>query len=195
MLETWTGIPGTTVFDLVNGTNNFTDTPGRTERLGSLLEAPYTMSQIYGSRMKGWLIPPVTDNYVFYIASDDAGELWLSSDYNPDNKVLICHQQWASGPRYWESSSEQKSTLIALVAGETYYFEVTQRMLLYRICCFCLPSYCSIVKYFSHALYKYCTFQALVKDGGGTGFLSIAWQYPGQILEVVPAKHSRLTNP
>jgi hypothetical protein len=124
ILETWTGIVGFDVADLVTGTNNFADDPSRTERLGSLLEAPYTINEIdYGSRMKGWLILPVTGNYVFWIASDDAGEHWLSSDDNPDNKILRCYQLWATCE--WDKYTEQKSTSIALVADEAYYFEVT----------------------------------------------------------------------
>ncbi len=126
MLETWTGISGGSISDLSIGTNFFTVAPNSTERLGSLLEAPYTVDELYGSRMKGWLMPPVTGDYVFWIASDDAGELWLSSDDNPDNKVRICYQWWATEiPREWTKYSEQQSLSIALVAGEAYYFEVT----------------------------------------------------------------------
>ena len=36
-----------------------------------------------GSRIKGWLMPPVTEKYVFWIVADDAGELWLSSNDHP----------------------------------------------------------------------------------------------------------------
>ncbi len=110
----------------MSGTNNYTGAPSRTVRLGSLLEAPYTINEIYGSRMKGWLTPPVTGNYTFWIASDDAGELWLSSDDNPDNKILRCYQLGATWSwRYWVRYDEQKSTSIALVADEAYYFALT----------------------------------------------------------------------
>ena len=34
-----------------------------------------------------------------------------------------------------------------------------------------------------------------MKEGGGGDFLAIAWQYPGQELEVVPATYSRVTRP
>jgi hypothetical protein len=37
--------------------------------------------------------------------------------------------------------------------------------------------------------------QALMKDGEGGDFLAIAWQYPGQEFEVIPAYYSRVTRP
>jgi hypothetical protein len=71
----------------------------------------------------------VTGDYVFWIASDDQGELWLSSDDHPDNKVRVCFapflpERWLER-RQWMGFPEQKSTLIPLVAGYAYYFEVS----------------------------------------------------------------------
>ena len=124
-LETWTGISGDiSISDLMSGANTLADAT-RTERLGLFLEAPFDIDDFYGIRMKGWLIPPVTDNYVFYIASDDIGELWLSSDDHPDNIVRLCFVNGATGSKEWDKYPEQESKSIALVAGEAYYFEVT----------------------------------------------------------------------
>jgi hypothetical protein len=130
-LETWTGISGSTIAELMSGTNNLENTPSRTERLGSLLEVPVNIDYNYGSRMKGWLMPPATGDYVFWIASDDNGELWLSSDDHPENKALVCEQSGPTySPRFWTRYSEQKSAFILLVAGEAYYFEVRPRFFL-----------------------------------------------------------------
>jgi len=46
----------------------------------------------YGARLTGWLIPPVSGNYVFYFASDDQGDLWLSTDSSPANLVKIADE-------------------------------------------------------------------------------------------------------
>jgi xyloglucan-specific exo-beta-1,4-glucanase len=108
----------------MSGTNNLENTPIRTECLGSLLEAPVTTDDNFGSRMKGWLMPPVTGDYLFWITSDDQGRLWLSSDDNPDNMVLVCFAPQAVGVGEWTKYVEQKSTFIPLVAGKAYYFEV-----------------------------------------------------------------------
>ncbi len=49
-LETWTGIGGFTVLDLMSGTNNFMNTPNRTAHLGLLLEAPPSTDDYNGIR-------------------------------------------------------------------------------------------------------------------------------------------------
>jgi len=135
-LETWTGIGGESVADLKSGTNNLANVPQKLERLQSLLEAPSNVGDNYGSRMSGWLVPPVTGDYVFWIASDDKGELWLSTSDDPANKALVCHQPlWASS-REWEKYPEQKSGTISLVAGKAYFYEVRKLV--------ALP-YCSVV--------------------------------------------------
>ena len=122
-LDTWTGIGGTTIADLMSGTNNLVDTPDKSERLVGSLEAPTNVGDIYGSRMSGWLVPPVTGPFDFWIASDDHGEFWLSTDGNLANKVRRCSCTWAS-PGWWDRTPEQKSSPISLVAGQAYYYEV-----------------------------------------------------------------------
>ena len=49
----------------------------------ALFEAPGNEGNFRLTRMRGWLRPPVTGNYTFWIASDDSSELWLSTDSNP----------------------------------------------------------------------------------------------------------------
>jgi len=50
----------------------------------------------FGGRIHGWFYPPATGDYTFYLASDDNGELWLSSDESPDNAQLIAYEDaWA----------------------------------------------------------------------------------------------------
>ena len=122
--DAWTGISGRSIADLRSGTNNLANTPNKSEFLLTLLETPSNWNDNYGSRLSGWLVPPVTAEYVFWIASDDNGEFWLSSNDDPTNKVLACRQpDWAS-PRQWDKYQEQKSGSISLVAGRAYYYEV-----------------------------------------------------------------------
>ena len=138
ILDTWTGIGGTTIADLMSGTNNLADTPDKSEFLVSDLEAPSNAGDNYGSRMSGWLVPPVTGLYEFWIASDDHGEFWLSTDGNPANKARRCRCTWAS-PRLWDRAPEQKSSPISLVAGQKYYYEVSLCALILSFC----PTYIS----------------------------------------------------
>jgi hypothetical protein len=127
ILDTWTGISGTSIADLRGGTNDLTDVPIKSTRLTDLLESPSNIGKYFGSRMKGWLLPPETGYYVFWIASDDKGEFWLSTDSNPVNKVRVCYTPGAVSRRFFTAYSEQKSNPISLVAGQAYYYEVRER--------------------------------------------------------------------
>ncbi|MHC4694477.1 MAG: lamin tail domain-containing protein, partial [Planctomycetota bacterium] len=122
--EYWMGIPGQSVSELT-GNSNFPDNPsGSTEP--TLFEAPVDWSNDYGTRMSGFLYPPVSGDYIFWISSDDASELWLSTDDNPANKSLIAFETSWSQPREWQTGSEQ-SALIALTSGQKYYIEALHK--------------------------------------------------------------------
>jgi hypothetical protein len=126
ILDTWTGLnSGNTVADLKAGTINLALIPDKSVRLVDLLEGPTNVGDNYGSRMRGWLVPPVTGNFVFWIASDDNGEFWLSTTDSKAYKALICRQPDSAGPRQWDKYTEQKSQPIRLVAGQAYYYEVS----------------------------------------------------------------------
>ena len=123
--ETWMDIEGWSVDDLRLGSNNFLNMPSSTERLWTLLEGPSNIGDNYGSRMKGWLVPPVTGNYTFWIASDDQGEFWLSTDEDRENMVRACRVPISvAKKREWTWFRQQESPPISLVAGKAYYFEV-----------------------------------------------------------------------
>jgi xyloglucan-specific exo-beta-1,4-glucanase len=123
-LETWTDVDGDAIIDLMRGTNNFLIAPNATERLGHLLEVESWVGDNYGLRIKGWLVPPVSGSYRFWISSDDNGEFWLSSNDDPANMVIRCYQPYFSQSRDWYNYRYQQSELIALVAGQAYYFKV-----------------------------------------------------------------------
>ncbi|MBD0256421.1 MAG: Ig-like domain-containing protein, partial [Cytophagales bacterium] len=95
----------------------------------------------YGQRIRGYIIPSATATYYFYIASDDHGQLWLSSDYNPANKgtAPVAHvtsnnaplfNNGGTGQREWTNSAHaatQKSAGKQLIAGKKYYFEALMK--------------------------------------------------------------------
>ena len=119
--EVWTGISGTTVANIPVGA-----APNLTDTLPSF-EAPTNWADGYGTRIRGYITAPVTGNYIFWIASDDNSELWLSANDNPVNKVNIASVPDYTLSREWDKNSTQKSAAIHLDAGLRYYVEALQK--------------------------------------------------------------------
>ena len=123
--EWWNGISGTAVTDLTNSPDypNSPDGSGELDRFS----APTNWSDNYGTRVRGYVHPPSTGDYTFWISSDDNGELWLSTDDNSLNKQLIASVSGWSSSEEWDKFPEQKSATIHLEAGNRYYIEALQK--------------------------------------------------------------------
>lgn len=93
----------------------------------TIFEAPSEVGSDYQSRIRGYICPPLTGNYTFWISGDDNSELWLSTNNLPVNKKLICKVPGYSSPRGWDDNLEQKSLTIALQAGRNYYIEAIHK--------------------------------------------------------------------
>ncbi|MBI3854731.1 MAG: hypothetical protein HY293_03470, partial [Planctomycetes bacterium] len=68
-----------------------------------------------------------TGNYVFWIASDDQGELWLSTDEDPAHKEKIASVPDFTSSREYTKHASQQSKAIELKAGRRYYIEALQK--------------------------------------------------------------------
>jgi len=123
--EWWTGIGGTAVANLT-GNANYPDNPTGWD-LPTLFEGPVNWAENYGTRMRGYVHPPVSGNYTFWIATDDGGELWLSTDNSPANVQRIAWIDAWAGSRVWERYATQKSVEIYLAAGQRYYIDAFQK--------------------------------------------------------------------
>jgi hypothetical protein len=77
----------------------------------------------YGDSLSGWITPTVTTNYVFFLASDDASELHLSSDSNPQNATLIASAVCCNGFVETNNSSLATSSSMLLTAGTSYFIQ------------------------------------------------------------------------
>jgi RHS repeat-associated protein len=90
-------------------------------------EAPLNTGAIYyGQRVRGYVIPPTNGSYVFWIASDDHSELWLSTSESPALKQRIARvDNWTSS-KIWNSEPNQQSAAVTLVGGQRYYIEALQ---------------------------------------------------------------------
>lgn len=121
LAEYWFGIGGTAISDLTSNAR-YPDSPDQRSYL-TTFEIPVDAAETYGTRVRGWLHPPTTGTYTFWIATDDNGKLWLSGDDNPANVTRICSVDSWTPSRSWDSYASQKSTGITLTAGQKYYIE------------------------------------------------------------------------
>ncbi|MBN1816232.1 MAG: immunoglobulin domain-containing protein [Sedimentisphaerales bacterium] len=77
----------------------------------------------YNGRLTAWLVPPVTGDYQFMIASDDQGRLWLSSDENPANATRIAYHDAWTGDQDWNEANypTRVSAVQSLEANKLYW--------------------------------------------------------------------------
>lgn len=77
--------------------------PALTE-LVSDFSAPSGIADNYAQRISGFFTPAVTGDYVFFTASDDDSDLFLSTDATAAKKVLIAQQPGWGNPREWTTA-------------------------------------------------------------------------------------------
>ncbi len=125
--EYWTGLnTGGAVADLTSNPN-FPNNPSGSNYIASF-EAPVSFGDYYGTRIRGYIVPPVSGGYTFWIASDDSSELWLSTDENPNNKVKIAYVSGWTNSREWTKFTTQYNAVpIQLEAGRRYYIEALHK--------------------------------------------------------------------
>ena len=119
--EQWSGVLGNDVVNIPLQTS-----PSSISQL-TLFEAPSNIGYNYGARVRGYICPPQTGNYTFWIAADDASELWLSTDDNPANKVRIAYNLSYTNFRQWDKYASQKSVSVYLRVGYRYYVEALHK--------------------------------------------------------------------
>lgn len=123
--EGYTNIPGSQVADLT-GNPAYPDHPSVHAQLNSFEYGP-NLGDNYGARIRGYICAPQTGDYVFYIAGDDQAGLWLSTDDNPANKVLIAYTaSWTSFREYGKYPTQHSAT-IHLLKGARYYVETLHK--------------------------------------------------------------------
>lgn len=77
-----------------------------------------------GVRLRGYMVPPKTGNYYFWIEASNAAELWISNDSLYANKVRRAYVTATTAKKTWNTVASQQSPWISLVAGQKYYIEV-----------------------------------------------------------------------
>ncbi|HEX2937065.1 MAG TPA: PA14 domain-containing protein, partial [Bacteroidales bacterium] len=119
--ELWIGCAGITVADIPVNT-----TPTDIKQIDSL-ESTQQSADYFGRRIRGYIIPPASGTYTFWIASDDYSQLWLSTNDQASSKVLIASVSGCASYREWNKYPSQKSNVQILNAGVRYYFEILHK--------------------------------------------------------------------
>ena len=125
LMEKYDGITGTSIASLT-GSANYPENPSSDEQLTSF-EISTNTDDFYGVRVNGYICAPQTGYYTFWIASDDNGQLNLSTDDDPANKTTIATVDSWTGSQEWDEYDSQKSDPILLIMGESYYVEALMK--------------------------------------------------------------------
>jgi len=81
----------------------------------------------FGQFITGWIVPPESGAYTFWITSDDQSELWFQTDSYLETLSLVANTpSWAS-QNEWDKFPEQQSLPILLEKGSSYRFEIFHR--------------------------------------------------------------------
>ena len=88
-------------------------------------EIPSNVGENYGGRLTGWLIPPVTGEYVFYMSADNHARLFLGNSEASTSEEPIANLVYWTYQGIWQSSrgtlhNPRKSRPIHLERGKRY---------------------------------------------------------------------------
>ncbi len=119
--EVWTGVSGVQIASVP-----FDEAPSSSGEV-TIFEAPENIGDNYGTRIRGYICPPATGSYIFWISGNDQTELWLSTDDNPANKRKIAYATGYTNPRQWTKYGSQQSSPITLAVNQRYYVEALHK--------------------------------------------------------------------
>ena len=148
LFEYFTNIGGGTAITDLTSNPKFPNSPDISEWATSFLSRVDWVDNA-GTHARGYVYPPQTGDYTFWVAGDDACQLFLSTDETPANATRIAQVTGWTPAMDWNNTGggaggpEQKSKAITLQAGKKYFIE------------------------------------ALEKEGGGGDSVAAAWAGPG----------------
>lgn len=98
--EIWRNIPGSKVSDL-RASAYYPNDPSDIQIIENF-DSPFDVDRDYGTKVKGYFIPPESGPYTFFLSGSESAELWLSSnEQESDLKKIVSlingssHNQWS----------------------------------------------------------------------------------------------------
>ena len=131
--EIFTGITGTAVTSLTGAGKYQANAPDLITHL-PVLNGPNGFGDNYGTRVTGWITPTVTGDYHFFVRSDDASQLSISSDADPANLTMVAQETDCCDAFVEPGVSNDNTatfpttqTPIHMEAGQSYAYEYLQK--------------------------------------------------------------------
>jgi poly(3-hydroxybutyrate) depolymerase/chitodextrinase len=124
--DVWKGIAGPAVSSLTNSTI-YQGPPNEVDTIGALdLLAHTTLTNTYGARVRGYLYPPQSGVYAFWISSHNASVFSLSTDADSAHKKTVAYvaEDVFNDLHGYDYQYNQKSAPIQLTKDTRYYFEI-----------------------------------------------------------------------
>lgn len=123
--QQWNNIGGTSIPDLT-GHPNYPDNPSSSNVITSF-QGPTNIANNYGTRVRGYLVAPLTGEYTFTVTSDDASAVYLSPNAEALHRQLICSVPGNTLAAEYDKYVTQVSAPVQLVAGAYYYVELLHK--------------------------------------------------------------------
>jgi autotransporter-associated beta strand protein len=120
--EHWSGISGGLISSLTANAN-YPNKPGGREFITSFECLAQDWAESYGTRVTGFIVPPVSGSYTFAVSGDEVVELYVSTDATSANKSLAASVASATAFRAWGTPSSVRT----LVQGQRYYVELLHK--------------------------------------------------------------------
>jgi Secretion system C-terminal sorting domain/Bacterial Ig domain/PA14 domain len=124
--ELWNDIGGSVLVSDLTSQPDYPEYPTTSSVLNSF-ETPANIGDEFGARVIGYVYPPFSGNYIFWISGDDYCELWLSTDSTYLNKKPIAQVPGWTVPGEWEKYPGQHSNQIYLESGKKYFIQALQK--------------------------------------------------------------------
>ncbi|WP_405420093.1 PA14 domain-containing protein [Marinobacter flavimaris] len=118
----WDNISGVSV-DSLTAMETYPEEPDTIETLGEL-RGLSERGDNYGSLVRGYIHPPASGFYTFYVSGDDETELWLSRSSNPDQITRIATVPgWTKELIYDKYASQQSPSIeLGVCAAEATFW-------------------------------------------------------------------------
>lgn len=119
------GISGETV-DTLTSADAYPDSPSEISEL-TQLQRLEDRANYYGTLIRGFIEPPESGEYTFYVSGDDETAFWLSESQDASGASQIATTGRATRIGDYDRYSSQTSPVRYLEAGNQYYFEIRHK--------------------------------------------------------------------